>query len=311
MVDCKILIDLLEIEEPELFEHFKEYNYNIYLNNVLIKWFVALFVQTVERKTFLTIWDCMFFEGNIALFKTALALLSLNREHLMSLKNVEEFSKFLTSENIKVESQESLRDYILNRTFTFNMKYVNKLRAKYTPEAEKEVIRVKNELRSNQLKYLNKSCCNRDWSFCEYKIHDEYCKKDLVLRTLNGVEFIDNNFFNLDGITQRKIEVYRSLKDKIKKYREEKLKPTDLEYINQFDEYKNLIVERKKHTDNCLKSFFLEHVKKIFSEDEMANEANIKNDYEREIQNILIEKENQKEIIVQKFMDIHIIENHY
>ena len=73
--------------------------------------------------------------------------------------------------------------------------------------------------------------------------------KVLVIRTLNGVEYKDKNFFGY--ITKKKVDDYKNQKIKKRNYRElfvskEKLKP-----VLEFESYSDLLIERKNHLPQC------------------------------------------------------------
>jgi hypothetical protein len=48
MVDCTILIKLLKVYLPGLYNHLLDIGYELSLNNVLYKWFVSVYIQNIS-----------------------------------------------------------------------------------------------------------------------------------------------------------------------------------------------------------------------------------------------------------------------
>lgn len=259
MADCNLLMELLKKEEPEIMTHFEELNYIIYLNNILIKWLISLFVETVEYETFLTIWDCMLLDGNIILFKAAIALLNLNKKKLLSAKSVEEISALL-DDIIQVDSQEKLRKILLERKFSFEIEDIITKRDKFIPDVESNVQRMKKNKEDKDKidvkKYEEKTKCCKDWNFCNKSINSEKCPKVLTLRTYNGIEYIEKNFYS-DSINKKINECLQS-KLKQKNYRALFVSQKELKPVLNFEKYIDLLIERKTHKEYCKNGNFSE-----------------------------------------------------
>ncbi len=52
----------------------------IYLNNIIHKWLIELFIEGVSEIYYLTIWDLFMLEGNIVLFKAVYGWIKVHQK---------------------------------------------------------------------------------------------------------------------------------------------------------------------------------------------------------------------------------------
>lgn len=83
ITDCAILVNFLEKYLPDLYKFLMENNFELSLDNFIHKWFVSFFVQNFQKEICVVIWDFFFLEGNIVLFKAALAVLKILKKDIM------------------------------------------------------------------------------------------------------------------------------------------------------------------------------------------------------------------------------------
>lgn len=69
----------------------------------MARWFLSLFVPVLPLSVVIRIWDYVLVDGPLALFKTAVALLSQAREELLSLEGLAEFFSGLAERNLSAE----------------------------------------------------------------------------------------------------------------------------------------------------------------------------------------------------------------
>jgi hypothetical protein len=91
ITDCLILVNLLQKYLPDLYNFLVSSGLEENINNFIHKWFVSLFVQNFKEEFSLLIWDFLFLEGNITLFKAGLAVFKILKNEIM-VKN--EFGKY-------------------------------------------------------------------------------------------------------------------------------------------------------------------------------------------------------------------------
>jgi hypothetical protein len=87
ITDCSILVNFIEKYLPDLYKFLLNNNFELSLNNFIHKWLVTLFVQNFDKEINLVIWDFLFLEGNIVLFKSALAILKILKNEIMESPN--------------------------------------------------------------------------------------------------------------------------------------------------------------------------------------------------------------------------------
>ena len=59
-----------------------------FLNNLLYQWYVSLFVQSATNDVFLAVLDAMVVDGNIVIFREAIGILTLMKEEILALDNL-------------------------------------------------------------------------------------------------------------------------------------------------------------------------------------------------------------------------------
>ena len=84
MGDCALTLNLLKTEEGDIMAHLNKAGNELFLNNLLYQWYVSLFVQSATNDVFLAVWDAMFVDGNIVIFREAIGILTLMKEEIFS-----------------------------------------------------------------------------------------------------------------------------------------------------------------------------------------------------------------------------------
>lgn len=80
--DQQVLLDLVRAGLPKLASHMDALG--VELRAVSIGWFLSLFTTCVPIETLLRIWDVLFVEGCVVLFRVAFAILSLKEPQLLA-----------------------------------------------------------------------------------------------------------------------------------------------------------------------------------------------------------------------------------
>jgi len=81
-IDCKVLDSCISWKLPKVFSHLRETN--TILEPVTCSWFMCAFASILPHRIVLRLWDCMLWEGNIALLRAAVALVRLKEERIHS-----------------------------------------------------------------------------------------------------------------------------------------------------------------------------------------------------------------------------------
>lgn len=199
----------------------------------------------------LIIWDILFLEGTIILFKAALGILKVLKKELMELDSIEELTEFIDNRQFSFHDVSEIVYFLLLRRFEFDNHFINKLRKTHEKKIMKEMNYYSiNKLVEEQIKFeqdlkcrklaegdlTRNSClgvtekCNLDWPLC---IYDKFFKFNLInylyFRTADEINLIEDYFYsnqpcrksrdrlsndNLSNITEGEI---RNAKNDIKK----------------------------------------------------------------------------------------------
>lgn len=84
ITDCVIMINMLQKYLPDLYKFLtQEHSLEASVNNFIHKWFISLFTQNFSEEFSLVIWDYLFLEGNIVMFKAGLAVFKILKTQIM------------------------------------------------------------------------------------------------------------------------------------------------------------------------------------------------------------------------------------
>ena len=103
-VDQQVFQSCIQWKMPRLHEHLQ--NMNTVLEPVCYPWFLCLYVNILPVYTVCRIWDCLFHEGNVILFKVALGMLKCKEEKILQCTNTMSIYMLLRSDNTANENYE-------------------------------------------------------------------------------------------------------------------------------------------------------------------------------------------------------------
>lgn len=164
------------------------------------------------------IWDILFLEGTIILFKAALGILKILKNDLMEIYSIEELNDYLEKREFSFHDISEIVYFLLLRRFEFDNSLINKLRKSHEKKIMKEMNYYSyNSLLDQQIKFeqdlkckkllegdlTRNSClgvnekCNLNWPLC---IYDKFFKLNLInfliFTTAEKFDIIDDYFFN-------------------------------------------------------------------------------------------------------------------
>ena len=264
LTDTTIINDIIEMRYPNL-----EPSLKINYYNTIIILLTGLFINNVNEETLYTIYDSLFLNGSITIFKSVLFILDYYKQKYDSLKETLELNE-LKNYNQKIMSEipyyyvNKLRNLLFDyhKEYEFTMNTLNKKRNEIRKITEKEIqLNYKNKkfneeqknnvLRMNSYISLEKNECDLDWPLCIYDRKYRFENVDyFVFKVLDEPNLIDNYYFedcNNKTINDENINSnYNDIKEKA--------------II-----YKNLLIERRNHL--CIKIGNNNHMlKKIFND---------------------------------------------
>jgi len=166
----------------------------------------------------LIIWDILFLEGTIILFKAALGILKIMKKDLMQLDNLEELNEYLEKREFSFHDISEVVYFLLLRRFEFDNSLINRLRKSHEKKIMKEMNYYSSNILIEQQKKFEEdlkskkliegdlsrvSClgvtekCNVNWPLC---IYDKFFKLNLinflVFRTADDVNVIQDYFYS-------------------------------------------------------------------------------------------------------------------
>lgn len=235
IADIDILLGLFkEMYMPEFNDLMKEAHF-IYLKNVLLQWFLSIFVINFPIKPSIAIWDILFIDKNIVLFKIAIYLIKLIKGNLLAIKDMEQFKNYIRDYFDNFNNIEYIKYVLLLRKFEFDDKFIEYNRTVFL----KPIIDNINRNCEDKIKKLKennkdrKDYCDSSWPFCIYDCESYYRISDFLVFRQAQVSIIDDYCDCYNNNNNNAHSSIRSIKRRMKD-------------IN----YQTAVIERKHHICN-------------------------------------------------------------
>lgn len=266
-VEVDILMCLLrDLYTPNMLKKLDKNDKIIYLQNILLQWFISLFIIKFPKNLQLFIWDIFFIEKKIVLYKVSISLLHKYKNEIASADSIESLNKFLDETFSKFNDVIFLKYILLIKNFEFDDEFLNLNRRNFM-EIKKKMWEKDNikKIENIKEKLLNREdLCNVNWPICIYDPSLKYQYNDsLIYRQLNDNNNIIEDYFKHDkNLGEKK---YFSLKDNMNN--------------NKNIDYETVLIERKPHFCNNYNKNISNDLEnesnssKISSEDEFKNEV--------------------------------------
>ena len=248
VTDSSIALSLIKQNFKEVYDLLESSNGIIYLNNMLNKWLLSIFLQGTSEIYHYFIWDLLLLEGNIVIFKTIYALMFKLQKYIFDCKTIDDVNVVFNKKPLEFNKREDLAYYLISKKFNFNMDLIKKYRKTLNPQIIDGIAKFGNYDNNNddsddENNSEKKNICDLDWPQClkdKRNLIKEY--DHIVLKELDEPEVIDNyfdKFFNDDNDIN--INNINNINNKITSLDDEKIK-----YYKE-ERYKNLVIERRKH----------------------------------------------------------------
>jgi hypothetical protein len=256
------------------FKFLNNQNNEVLLNTVFFKWFETLFIDGLNENLTFFIWDALIINGDLILFKSALAIFEFIKKDILNIK-FEEIANFFEEKlkYVKID-RKKFYNFVLFDKFKIDIKKFKQIRRTNLENGIKNLVNKNNKINENKINEnkinenkinennnkINENSqieeCNRNWPFCTQKSKDEI-NEVLILKVFNQTNIIKNFFEN-----QNKIKIFDNENNK--------------------NIYNNLLILREKH--ECKKNSSL-----IIDKDENLNK------YNRKLTKVLITNKKIKE----------------
>ena len=265
-VEVDILMCLLrDLYTPEMLKKLEKNDKLIYLQNILLQWFISLFIIKFPKKLQLFIWDIFFIEKKIVLYKVSISMINKYKYEIASSESIESLNRFLDETFSSFNDVLFLKYILLIKDFEFDEEFLNLNRRNFIEKKkkmwEKDNI---NKVKAIKEKLVDREdLCNENWPICIYDANLKYQYNDTVVyRQLNDCNINDDYFADEKKLIGKK---YYNL---------------DKEIDNNNINYDNILIERKQHyckeyNKNVIfdvESESKDNSSKISSEDEYKSE---------------------------------------
>ena len=248
MTDSAIMLNMIEESLPNVINHLQKFNSEIFLKNLLYKWFISLFMENMNKKICYVIFDFFLFEGNLILFKATILIIFLIKEKILNINNFSDMNYFFEKE-IKNFNHQNFAEFLMkNNFFKFDMNYINKKRKEI-------IIRTKEQiLKTFELKKLRKNNneeiqCDFDFPECLKKNSEPKINSFFIYKQINFPKIIEDFYdyrHNIKILNKNRIEIENNRLKKISEFNDKNVIQTEI--------FGNLLIERQKHFCNCNRS---------------------------------------------------------
>ena len=292
--DIDIVICLLrDLYLPDIIQKLEKADGFQILFDTLVKWFVTLFIEHFPKKFQLLVWDLLFLDKRIVLYKVSISLWQKYKYQISLLNGVETFAEFTKNLSSDFTDETFLKYILFIKNFEFDDEFLNMERRLII---EKKKNWEKKLMFYSKTKKVGKDFCNTNWPSC---IYDENLRKEysdvVVYSQLEKSEIIED-YFKYEN---------RNKYLKNKKYLD--LTKSNLAYKKL--NYNNILIQRTKHicyqfskNVKCDIDKDINDIKDINNKNEINNKINLNNDSidEEEEENYLEKKKKYKQLRIRK-----------
>ena len=286
--DIDIVICLLrDLYLPDIVQKLEKTSGFQILFDTLVKWFVTLFIEHFPKKFQLLVWDLLFLDKKIVLYKVSIALWQKYKYQISQLSGIESFVEFTKNFSLDFNDETFLKYILFIKNYEFDDNFLN-LERRFIIEKKKKW--EKEFMNKIKTKKIENDLCNTNWPSC---IYDENFRQDyndtVVYSQLEQCEIIEDYF------------KYENRKKYLKKRKFLDLTKDNLTYKKL--NYKNILIQRRKHF--CYKfnkNVKYDIVKDLQKKEEIKNKINLENDIQNEEDDYLEKKKKYKQIRTRQFV---------
>ena len=289
--DIDIVICLLrDLYLPDIIQQLEKADGFQILFDTLVKWFITLFIEHFPKRFQLLVWDLLFIDKRIVLYKVSISLWQKYKYQISLLNGVESFAEFTKNLSSDFTDETFLKYILFIKNFEFDEEFLN-LERRLIVEKKKNW--EKKIMYRAKTKKIGKDFCNTNWPSC---IYDDNLRKEysdvVVYSQLEHSELIED-YFKYEN---------RNKYLKNKKYLD--LTKSNLAY-KKID-YNNILIQRTKHIcyqfSKNVKYDIDKDIKDMNNKNEINNKINLIKDSinEEEEENYLEKKKKYKQLRIKK-----------
>lgn len=131
LVDQKVFAHILNEEKPILFEHLRSLGLDVAL--VLFQWFICLFASQFNQEVTEAIWDLLFLEGTVTIFRAAIAILDIMEEEILGNTEFMDIYPLLNSKPFEIVNSPSVLFKNMKKFIEIDDEKINDLRKEFRP----------------------------------------------------------------------------------------------------------------------------------------------------------------------------------
>jgi hypothetical protein len=227
----------------------------------------------------------LFLDGNIVLFKSALAVLKMIRDDVQAVTDIEKINSIFEEATKRLTECNTLIYYLVLRRFGFDDNFLTKNRVSLNITTIENIMK-NNEYKIQRLEQEQQDCnhkrrasyvknssleCFPDWPLCIYDLNYKYhIVEHLVFKVNDAPLVIENYFFDMvnnprtpsftkalrkksksSENNHKMAKMEKHHRDSLKTNKTEKFYDDDDEnFHEQLDCYYNLLIERRSHCCN-------------------------------------------------------------
>ena len=283
--DIDIVICLLrDLYLPDIIQKLEKADGFQILFDTLVKWFVTLFIEHFPKKFQLLVWDLLFLDKRIVLYKVSISLWQKYKYQISQLDGIESFVNFSKKFCLDFKDETFLKYILFIKNFEFDDNFLN-LERKFIIEKKKKW--EKEYMNKIRIKKVETELCNINWPSC---IYDENARQEysdiVVYSQLEQCEIIEDYF--KEGNKNKFLKNRKNLD----------LTKGNITYKKL--NYKNILIQRRRHV--CYKfnkNVKYDIVKDIKKKEDIDNKINLEKDSDEDY----IEKRKKYKLIrVRKFV---------
>ena len=286
--DIDIVICLLrDLYLPDIVQKLEKTSGFQILFDTLVKWFVTLFIEHFPKKFQLLVWDLLFLDKKIVLYKVSIALWQKYKYQISQLSGIESFVEFTKNFSLDFNDETFLKYILFIKNYEFDDNFLN-LERRFIIEKKKKW--EKEFMNKIKTKKIENDLCNTNWPSC---IYDENFRQDyndtVVYSQLEQCEIIEDYF------------KYENRKKYLKNRNYLDLTKGNLTYKKL--NYKNILIQRRKHF--CYKfnkNVKYDIVKDVQKKEEIKNKINLENNAQNEEDDYLEKKKKYKQIRTRQYV---------
>jgi hypothetical protein len=210
MIDTDILMCLLNSYFSDLMFYLEENFFIEYFKNILLQWFISLFIQNFNFNTSIALWDILFIEGSIVLFKTVIGLIKLVKNDIMKITSLETFKNFLKNYFSNYKDISHLNHILLLRKFEFSQETITSNRillSSYIINHINELNKYKIKKLKENIEKINSECLEM-WPICIYDSESNYkVIEHFVIRGISEPvcydDYLDDRYLKLKKLKKK------------------------------------------------------------------------------------------------------------